>query len=108
MDDPVNEVVQAMEKLNLGEFDAAMEKLNEAHKNGIVIGLKDFSSDPVPRMDIDDMILKFPEMFNLLVIALLELMVVDVPWDIPEEYRTTKKDKFSYFQIAGTFFSTTT
>lgn len=81
-----------------------MDILNEAHENGLVVGLGDAGGGIVPRLDIDELLLAHPATFNLLVIALKELKgEADVSWPVPSEFRVAKGDKFSFFQIAGRF-----
>lgn len=80
-----------------------MDVLNEAHQKGLVVGLRDATGGVVPRIDIDELLLKHPLTFNLLIIALKELKSEkDVTWPVPAEFKVAKGDKFSYFQIAGT------
>lgn len=78
-----------------------MDVLNKAHSQGVVVGLRDAAS-VVPRVDIDELLLKHPATFNLFVIALKELKgEEDVSWPVPDEFKVKKEDKLSFFQIAG-------
>lgn len=77
-----------------------MDILNEAYQNGLVVGLRDVAGI-ASRLDIDELLLKHPKTFNLLIIALKELKGETVPWDIPSEFKIAKENKFSFFQIAG-------
>lgn len=78
-----------------------MDVLNESYQKGLVVGLRDVAG-VVPRLDIDELLLKHPETFNLLIIALKELKGEDVPWQVPSDFKVAKGDKLSFFQIAGT------
>lgn len=75
--------------------------LDDAHRDGVVVGLASECEAPIARQDIDAMLLNQPDTFNLMVIAFLEIMDVKVPWDIDEGYKVTKDDKFSFYQMAG-------
>lgn len=77
-----------------------MDNLNQAHKDGVVLGLKEVAQ-VTPRQDIDVLLRYHPDTFNLLLIALLELKGQDVPWTIPDDFKVTASDKLSYYQIAG-------
>ncbi len=65
--------------------------LLDAQKNGVVIGLKGVTG-VVERLDIDELLLKKPDTFNLFLLALRNLQ---------EDTETT--DPMGYFQIAGSF-----
>lgn len=67
-----------------------MEQLRQAQENGIVIGLKGVSSGPVLRRDIDDLIVNYPDTFNLFLLALSEL-----------QRDEQVNNKMGYQQIAG-------
>lgn len=77
--------------------------LDEAHQKGLVVGLKDVNGVK-ERLDIDVLMLKYPDTFNLLILALLELKGETVPWKIDPDFVVKKTDKMSYHQIAGTGF----
>ena len=77
-----------------------MDKLEKAHEEGTVLGLQDVAG-VTSRLDIDVLLLKHPETFNLFLIALMELKIEDVTWDIDDDYKVTKKDKMSYYKLAG-------
>ena len=64
--------------------------LLNAQKNGVVIGLGGVTG-VVARLDIDELLLKKPDTFNLFLLALR---------DLQEDPDTTKP--MGYFQIAGT------
>ena len=53
-----------------------LEKLRLANKNGIVVGLKDVAG-VVPRLDIDILLVKYPEIINLFIIAFDDLQQED-------------------------------
>lgn len=67
-----------------------MDELRKAQQNGVVLGLKGLSSQPIFRRDIDDLIVNYPETFNLFLLALSELQK-DEQID----------NKMGYQQIAG-------
>lgn len=68
-----------------------MDAIRQAQQKGMVLGLKDLSgSSPVPRLEIDELLLKKPDTFNLFLLALDELQ---------GEKKT--KDIMGYYQIAG-------
>lgn len=77
-----------------------MDKLNKAHDDGVVLGLADVAG-VAQRLDIDVMLLKQPDTFNLFIIALLELQGRQVPWKVDPGYTFTSADKISFFQLAG-------
>ncbi|KAF9772953.1 hypothetical protein IL306_009291 [Fusarium sp. DS 682] len=77
-----------------------MEKLNQAHEKGVVLGLHEVAG-VAERLDIDVMLMTQPDTFNLFLIALMELKGMKVTWDIPSDYSFTPEDKMSWFQIAG-------
>ena len=66
-----------------------MDKLIQAQKDGVVVGLKDVAGI-VPRLEIDQLLLERPDTFNLLLLALGELM------DDPDASK-----KMGYYQLAG-------
>lgn len=78
-----------------------MSILDKAHKEGLVVGLKEVAG-VAPRIDIDLLLLNHPDIFNLLLIALKELKGEDVPWPIDKDFEVKKDDKMSFYQIAGT------
>lgn len=65
-----------------------MEKLDQAKKDGVVIGLHEIAGF-VPRLDIDLLLLREPDTFNLFLPAFQKLK---------DEAHT---EKMGYFQIAG-------
>lgn len=77
-----------------------MDQLNEAHEQGVVLGLANVSGI-AQRLDIDELLLHHPDTFNLFLIALMEMQGLEVPWETPKEYAFSPEDKLSYFQIAG-------
>ncbi|KAJ4248373.1 hypothetical protein NW762_012703 [Fusarium torreyae] len=77
-----------------------MDKLNQAHQQGVVLGLRDVAGVG-ERLDIDVMLMKQPDTFNLFLIALMELQGKRVPWKIDPDYSFTSEDIMSWFQIAG-------
>lgn len=79
-----------------------MERLQQAHKDGVVVGLSGVNgSEPVDRLDIDVLLLNHPDTFNLLLIAFKELKGEPVPWNIDEGYEASNADKMYWYQIAG-------
>ncbi|KAJ1326981.1 tyrosinase [Microdochium nivale] len=86
---------------------STMDQLDEAHKQGIVLGLASFGVKQ--RVDIDVMLTEQPDTFNLFLIALMELQGMDkLPWQdqIPDGF-SFKPDgkqldlKMSWFQLTG-------
>ena len=69
--------------------EAKFKKLEEAHAKHLVVGIAD-SAGVAPRQDIDVLLDKNPQTFNLLLIALYEL-----------QNDKNTKDPMGYFQIAG-------
>lgn len=67
----------------------AITTLQEAQNGGVVLGLGG-TGNPVPRRDIDDLLLNFPDCFNLLCLALNDL-----------QKEGEKGNKMGYYQIAG-------
>ena len=65
-----------------------MDKLKNAHKDGVVLGLREVAG-VVPRRDIDELLFNEPDTFNLFVLAFDALQNAP-PTDI-----------MSFFQIAG-------
>jgi hypothetical protein len=70
-----------------------MTDLSTANAKGLVVGLQGVGV--VPRQDIDVLLLKEPDCFNLFVLALRELQT-EKPGQSP-----TWRDKMSFFQMAG-------
>lgn len=71
-----------------------MDKLNQTHEQGVVLGLRDISG-VVERLDIDVMLMTQPDTFNLFLIALMELQGKNVPWDNDPGYSFTSQDIMS-------------
>src|SRR5437667_1835005 len=69
-----------------------MDKLKEAQKAGVVVGLADVA-EVVPRLDIDELLLREPDTFNLFLLALQEL-----------QNDTNSSKIMGYYQVAGMFF----
>lgn len=68
-----------------------MDAISQAQRDGVVLGLKGLSGNsPVPRLDIDELLLTKPDAFNLYLLALDELQ--------NEQHAT---DKMGYQQVAG-------
>jgi tyrosinase len=65
-----------------------MDKLNQAQKDGVVVGLKDVAG-VVPRLDVDQLLLQEPDTFNLFLLALQSLQEDD------------SSNIMGYYQIAG-------
>lgn len=78
-----------------------MSLLDKAHKDGVVVGLKEVAG-VAPRLDIDVLLLTKPKVFNLLLIALMELKGDPVTWAIDDDFKVPRSDKMSYFKLAGT------
>ncbi len=67
-----------------------MDRLNQAQRDGVVIGLKDVAG-VVPRQDVDMLLLHEPDTFNLFLLALRNLQ---------QDQDTS--NIMGYYQIAGT------
>lgn len=67
-----------------------MDAILEAQKDGVVLGLKGISDTPVPRLDIDDLLFRKPDAFNLFLLAIGELQ--------EDQYAT---EKLAWQQVAG-------
>ncbi|GJC86338.1 tyrosinase [Colletotrichum liriopes] len=86
---------------------STMDQLDEAHKQGIVLGLADFGVEQ--RVDIDVMLTEQPDTFNLFLIALMELQGMDkLPWQnqVPDGFFFKADGKqldlrMSWFQLAA-------
>ena len=72
-----------------------MDALNQAQRDGVVIGLKDVAG-VVPRLDVDQLLLQEPDTFNLFLLALQNLQQEDT------------SDIMGYYQIAGIILILTT
>lgn len=68
-----------------------MTTLDDAQKQGIVIGLKGVTNESRDRLDVDELLLKYPKTFNLFLLALVEL----------QDEAKSNNDKMGWFQIAG-------
>ena len=68
-----------------------MVTLDEAQKQGIVIGLNDVTGEVRERLDIDELLLRHPKTFNLYLLALADL----------QDEAKSNADKMGFFQIAG-------
>lgn len=68
-----------------------MVTLDEAQAQGIVLGLNEVTGEVRDRLDIDELLLRHPETFNLYLLALADL----------QNEVTSNKDKMGWFQIAG-------
>ena len=66
-----------------------IDRLRKAHAQGLTVGVRHENGALRTRLEIDDFIKK-KDMFNLYLLALVDLQKYD-NW----------KDRFSYFQIAG-------
>ena len=71
-----------------------MAILDEAQKNGVVIGLRDVTGQVRERLDVDELLSTYPNTFNLFLLALSE---------IQDEHKSNN-DKMGWFQIAGKAF----
>lgn len=80
-----------------------MDKLNEAHDKGVVLGLRDVAGVG-ERLDIDVMLTTQPDTFNLFLIAMMELQGQNPLGSTPDP-SFKSKDKMSYFQLAGMLFA---
>jgi hypothetical protein len=68
-----------------------MDVIRNAQKNGVVVGLKGVSlNGPVERMEVDDLLFKRPDTFNLFLLALDELQ---------NDKHTN--DIMGFYQVAG-------
>ena len=68
-----------------------MTSLDEAQKKGIVLGLKDATAQLRERLDVDELLSRYPKTFNLFLLALAEL----------QDETKSNNDKMGWFQIAG-------
>ncbi|KAF4334818.1 tyrosinase precursor (monophenol monooxygenase) [Fusarium beomiforme] len=80
-------------------MEETMTKLDQAHKDGVVLGLRDVGVGE--RLDIDVMLMTQPDTFNLFLIALMEVQGKKVDWEIDPGYSFTSDNIMSWFQIAG-------
>jgi len=78
--------MQAMKE----NYDKAMQALEDAQDKGVVLGLDGLGLGPVERLDIDVLMQKYPDTFNLYLLALEEMS------------KKTNDHKMSYYEIAGT------
>jgi len=67
-----------------------MANIAQAQQKGVVIGLNSVSGAPVPRLDIEELLLNHPDAFNLFLLALKAL----------HDQKETK-NKMGYYQMAG-------
>ncbi|EWG47520.1 hypothetical protein FVEG_07596 [Fusarium verticillioides 7600] len=82
-----------------------MDNINNAHKEGAVIGLREVAGVG-ERLDIDVMLMTQPDTFNLFLIALMELQDMkeknkEITWTPDPGYSFTSDDIMSWYQIAG-------
>lgn len=74
-------------------MDSAINRLRQAHEQGIVVGLKEIADNqggPQRRFDIDELIKWRPNTFNLFILAFQEIKNLD------------PANPHSFYQIAGT------
>lgn len=64
--------------------------VTEAQSAGVVLGLSKVDGSPVPRRDIDDLMLNEPDTFNLFLLALIEL-----------KKDSSRDEKMGFYQLAG-------
>lgn len=69
-----------------------MEALQKAQRDGVVLGLKALGPAE-ERLDVDVLLAKYPDTFNLYILALEALQDV------------RNKDKMGYFEVAGSLFN---
>ncbi|MCJ1396693.1 hypothetical protein MMC18_009585 [Xylographa bjoerkii] len=73
----------------------AIKLLEQAEADGMVVGLKDVTEDfmdgVVPRLDIDVILKRHPDTFNLFLAVMVDFAADSAGWE----------DPWSYFQIAG-------
>lgn len=67
----------------------ALQRLKEAHNQGVVVGLKDVAK-VASRRDIDKLLWDKPDTFNLFLLALARIQGTEMT-----------KNKMGYFEIAG-------
>ena len=68
-----------------------MTSLDEAQKKGIVLGLNVATVQLRERLDVDELLSRYPKTFNLFLLALAEL----------QDETKSNNDKMGWFQIAG-------
>lgn len=69
----------------------ASTSIESAQKDGVVVGLKDVSGVQ-PRLEIDDLMVNHPDVFNLFILALQQIM---------QDESTGVQNKMNYFEVAG-------
>ncbi|RPA75533.1 Di-copper centre-containing protein [Ascobolus immersus RN42] len=77
--------MRAMEE----SYEKAIKQLESAQERGVILGLDILGLGAVERMDVDVLLSKYPDTFNLYILALEEISKQD------------NKDKMSYYEIAG-------
>lgn len=72
----------------MSTYEDAIAALKDAQEKGIVLGLANLGLGAVERMDVDVLLSKYPDTFNLYLLAL-------------DELAHGNKDKMAYYEIAG-------
>lgn len=65
--------------------------IESAQEDGVVVGLKDISGVQ-PRLEIDDLMVNHPDVFNLFILALQQIM---------QDESNGAQNKMNYFEVAG-------
>ena len=78
----------------------ASAELKKAQEEGVVLGLKNESAGPLPRLGIDVLLKEHPDTFNLFLLALVE-MQIDPNAANPAQRKA--QPKMGWYEIAGTF-----
>lgn len=72
---------------------APIDELSKAHQDGVVRGLYGIpNTAPVPRLELDELLDRNPDGFNIFLLALERLQ---------DEKENVKNTKMSYYEIAG-------
>ena len=80
----------------LDEVKRQEEILKAANDQGRVIGLHDVTGEVLNRIDVDEMLTKFPKTFNLFLLALESIQA-----ETMAKSEKPGDHKMSYFEIAG-------
>lgn len=78
-------------KMRDQKIDAGLKTLQDAQANGVVLGIKDIAGVGL-RREIDDLLLNDPDVFNLYIMALKDLMRDE-----------QGSNMFGWYRLAGLF-----
>jgi tyrosinase len=76
-----------------------MANLKEAQEKGVILGLREISGI-IPRVDIDVLLAKEPDTFNLFILAIDKIQLNGDP---AKDTEAGWMEKMGYFQVAGLF-----